>query len=481
MMALRRPAPRACSATACWPWPSWPPARGHRLVEFGLGALVGRASGRSGPAVLDPAVAPRRADRRRCAGWAATSRSPSSSGGPSPRRWPRARAARRRHDLRDLLRGHLRLPARASTPTTSARRLSSSSAWRPWCSTAWATRHAAVAQRGDRQAASRAPSTSWSRTPATSSCWSTPRWSTSSCSCSSRGPQRAAAEGLPVSSKPRVRRTVTDIAKKRSVARARRGGRRRRRRLRRPRGGVVSGRRLVLPRRRRHPGLGRRARGAAARRRPGRAHRWPGRGQDDPDPGHRRRASACAGRSPRRPSSSPASTPRWSAARPSSTSTPTGSGGFARARRPRPRRLARGQRHGGRVGSRRRRGPQRGPPRGACSTSTPATEVRTATVTGVGGRWAAERRGRRPRLAGVSAVLMLAIDTSTSAIGVACTTVRRVLAASTVDARGHSEQLAPARRGRWPRPGRTRPTSRTSRRHRPRAVHRAARGHGDGA
>ena len=35
--------------------------------------------------------------------------------------------------------------------------------------------------------------------------------------------QRAVAEGLPVSSKPRVRRTIQDIAKKRSVARARRG------------------------------------------------------------------------------------------------------------------------------------------------------------------------------------------------------------------------------------------------------------------
>ena len=35
--------------------------------------------------------------------------------------------------------------------------------------------------------------------------------------------QRAVAEGVPVSSKPRVRRTVQDIAKKRSVARARAG------------------------------------------------------------------------------------------------------------------------------------------------------------------------------------------------------------------------------------------------------------------
>ena len=37
-------------------------------------------------------------------------------------------------------------------------------------------------------AASRAPSTSSSTTPATSSCSSTPSWSPSSCSCSSRGP-----------------------------------------------------------------------------------------------------------------------------------------------------------------------------------------------------------------------------------------------------------------------------------------------------
>ena len=64
--------------------------------------------------------------------------------------------------------------------------------------------------------------------------------------------------------------------------------------------------------------------------RPGRAHRRPRGGQDDPDPGDRRRAATCAGRWRRRRSSSRGCTRRSRArtatGRRSCTSTPTGSG-----------------------------------------------------------------------------------------------------------------------------------------------------------
>ena len=50
-----------------------------------------------------------------------------------------------------------------------------------------------------------------------------PSWSPSSSLMLIARAQRAVAEGVPVSSKPRVRRTVQDISKKRRVARARAG------------------------------------------------------------------------------------------------------------------------------------------------------------------------------------------------------------------------------------------------------------------
>ena len=54
-----------------------------------------------------------------------------------------------------------------------------------------------------------------------------------------------------------------------------------------------------------------------------------------------------------------------------------------------------------------------------------ATEVRTATVTGIGGRWSGEAADAGLVALGGAAVLLLAIDTSTSAITVACYARRR--------------------------------------------------------
>ena len=180
----------------------------------------------------------------------------------------------------------------------------------------------------------------------------------------------------------------------------------------------MSGRRVVLPGVDDTRALGPRARAAAARRRPRRAHRRPRRGQDHADPGHRRRARrARAGHLAdlrHRPGAPVArrrarrwctSTPTGSAARSSSTTStstprsttasPSSSGATAWPRT------------SARTASR------------SCSTSTPRPRCARRPVTGIGGRWSGERRGCRAGRPGRCAVLILALDTSTSAIGVA--------------------------------------------------------------
>ena len=168
--------------------------------------------------------------------------------------------------------------------------------------------------------------------------------------------QRAVAEGVPVSSKPRVRRTVQDISKKRRVARARAG-------TERAGGRLVSGRRVVLPGVDDTRALGR-ALGSLLRAGDlvvltgglgaGKTTLTQGIGDGLGVRG-------------------PVTSPTFVIARvhPSTVGGPAlvhvdayRLGGAARARRPRPRRRRRRQRHRGRVGPRARRGPQRGPPRG---------------------------------------------------------------------------------------------------------------------
>ena len=85
-----------------------------------------------------------------------------------------------------------------------------------------------------------------------------------------------------------------------------------------------------------------------------------------------------------------------------------------------------------------------------------ATEERTATVTGVGGRWSGREVRRDAGLArpGRCAVLLLAIDTSTTAITVAVHDDAGSTPAvgATLDARAHAEHLAPPCATPWPRP-----------------------------
>ena len=234
---------------------------GAELTEFGLGATRRAASSaRSGRGVLSRlsrhagpsarcADGPRRAGRRRAA---VVLRLAGER---------RARAARRRHDLLDLRSTSWRRSCPTSTASTSAPTSLRSSASRPSSSTARGDLLTPpVAQRGDRRAASPGPSTSSSRTPGTSSCSSTRSSSPSSSSCSSRRAQRAVAEG--VAGQQQAAGAPHRAGHRQEAPRwpgpgpaaSGRGGR------------VVSGRRVVLPRRRRHPGARPGPRLAAARR-----------------------------------------------------------------------------------------------------------------------------------------------------------------------------------------------------------------------
>ena len=155
-------------------------------------------------------------------------------------------------------------------------------------------------------------------------------------------------------------------------------------------------------------------------------------------------------RSPRRPSSSPASTRRWSAGPRSCTSTPTGwvASPSSTTSTSTPRWRTRSPWSSGATAW----------PRTSPTTASRSPwPVRTPAAPGVqthGARWA--RRPTSPPLGGGGLMLLvLAIDTSTSAITVAAAlATARPAAHGPSTPRGHTEHVAPlVRDAAWPRPG----------------------------